>query len=306
MNLYLIQTTKPQIMYKNIFLFTTVVCISVFAFCQTPKEQSSYKLSVLSYNLCFNALTHNSSNGSAKELGAKCDWDYSKRQHLTYCAENMIDMIEDMPSTYGFDNFDFVGFQEASNFEPFQKAAKTTLAKMKALKTKQVYETSVTLYNENKYSIQYYMDGDLSYGRPFQITVFNEGVIFIALHNDHHLTLSDISERLSGKLLASLTEAQINEIKSYRIIAAGDFNQVALGQRTVSFQPLKYADITTVVSLNNPDKTCCDTKGTLPWSGSMNGDFIFDSLNPAEPRIPSIYDYNALQSDHAPVFARLD
>jgi len=105
--------------------------------------------------------------------------------------------------------------------------------------------------------------------------------------------------------MVKLTSKEISALQNYRIIAVGDFNQVALGQTNVSFTPFSFAGISTKISLTNPPKTCCDTYGSKPWSGSINGDFIFDSAAPAMPEVPSNYDRNKLQSDHLPVVAKM-
>ncbi len=299
---------------KNRLLFLVIIIgLAVLTISQTKRSQPKTNLSqtapllVLSNNVCFNAMTHNDHTGGAAKLGEKCIWDPNNPSHITICAENIANMIDLLPELYGVEGLDFVGLQEASKWEALQKAASKTLAKMSPIPTLQDKEYAVTFFDPSKYSIAHTWSDDLGRGRPFQITIFNEGIIFLNIHNGHgsKATFQYITERLSGKLLAKLSRSEIKAIANYRIIAVGDFNQVAIGQTNISFTPFKYAGISTEVRLTNPPMTCCDTNGKMPWSGSMNGDFIFDSKSVAKPEIPSNYNRNELQSDHLPVVAKL-
>lgn len=264
-------------------------------------------LLVLSYNVCFNSMTHNGTIGSAKDLGAKCIWDPNDT-NITICAEHIAQLIDGLPGQYAFAEIDLIGLQESSKWQALQKAAPQTLAKMSALITKQEKEYAATFYNPNKYTLQDSMSGDLDQGRPFQISIFKEGVIFINLHNGHgsRFSYNLISSALSNKLMERLDEAAIAALKNYRIIVVGDFNQIKNYYPQLVFKPFKNAGLSTEVELANSQPiSCCDTDGDMPWSGNLVGDFIFDSKHAAKPEVPSNYNADELQSDHRPVVSIL-
>jgi len=148
-----------------------------------PAPQLS-PLTVLSYNVSFEAMTNHSS-GSAKMLGDKCV-PVSPGSKLTVCAKNTADMIDGLPAGLGVSALDFVGIQEASRWQELQKAAVKTLHLMLSIDGKGNNTQIVSFYNSTRFNLVHH--GTWSFAghadRPFQILVLQEkqgsgGVIFI-------------------------------------------------------------------------------------------------------------------------------
>jgi len=147
-----------------------------------PFNSTTAPILVLSNNVCFNSMTNDGHHGSAAVLGGKCKWDPSDH-NITICAAHMVEMIDGLPSAYGVSNLDFIGLQEASRWRALQAASKV-LSSLNPIHTRQDKEDAVTFYDPAKYSLAHSWSDDLGCGRPFQISIFKEGVIFINLLMD--------------------------------------------------------------------------------------------------------------------------
>lgn len=275
--------------------------------------QSSNPLTVLSYNISFQAMTNNS-HGSAGNLGRKCTCIGNTR--LTKCAQNMADMIEAIPASLQVQTLDLVGLQEASRWSLLQVAAKWTLAKMGTVSTKFGKSKMVSFYNDNRFTLTKNFNGEFSSDRPFQILVLkenlepNQGVVFINTHNPHGYSFGQVQQHLSNAVSTFLTD----EEKKYRIIAVGDFNETGWHWNSSKLDPKTWQPFTTVdktVSIQNVIFSCSEDDGE--WSNGhggikkaqRGGDYIFDSQSSAKIQVPPAYDATKLQSDHLPVVAVL-
>jgi len=270
---------------------------------------------VLSYNISFEAMTHNS-HGSAGALGRKCT--YIGNTKLTICGENMANMIDDIPVSVGVSSIDFVGLQEASRWYLLKSAAKNTLAKMEVVNTKSGRSEMASFYNEDRYILVKENNGEFIRDRPFQILVLKEktgddGVIFINSHNPHGYTFNSVQHHLSKSISALyLTD----EEKEYQIIIVGDFNETGWDWHTSDLEPKEWkpfqdAGINKDVAIKNVIFSCCQADGI--WNngqggirkGSRGGDYIFNSTSPSTISVPKCYDVDKLQSDHLPIIAVL-
>lgn len=277
---------------------------------------------VMSYNISFEAMTNNS-HGSAGALGAKCH-PVKPGSRLTICAKNMADMIDNVPSSLGKTNFDFVGMQEASRWTEMQGAS-TLLSQLKSHGSKYGRSEMVSFYDGSKYQLDKHVDSGFEHDRPFQILVFSEtsgsgGVIFLNAHCPHHLpdnnmpyTWTEFSKHASK---AIKTIALTDHEKTYRIISVGDFNETQwnMGDRKLEpkhFMPFGPEYIKTPIAIKDTPFTCCQGNGV--WEdhngkrldGWRGGDYIFDSNSPANAQVPKTYPANKLLSDHLPVIAML-
>jgi hypothetical protein len=275
---------------------------------------------VMSYNVSFQAMTHNAI-GTAAALGRAC---VIKPGHhkLTICADQMAQLIEGVPATVGLDNFDFVGIQEASRWWELQLHAPTTLGRMEAVHSTSRPSVMASFYNSQKYDLLNEIHGEFSTGRPFQILVCQSrldretGVIFINahfFHDDSRYAFNTISDYLTD---AFADIGAGHRQRSYRIVVVGDFNEAAwdwerqeLAVKT--WTPIHGMEMDQTVSVENTPHTCCksdgrwsDGAGGLRWGG-RGGDYIFDSAQPAKLMIPENYNPEELCSDHLPVIAVL-
>lgn len=270
---------------------------------------------VLTYNVSFEAMTNHSS-GSAGALGRKCT--PIGQSKLTICAQHMADTIDAIPNAVGADGLDFVGIQEASRWYELQAAAKQTLSQMAVVHSKANYTEMATFYHSGKYDLAQQVTSEFNPDRPFHILVLARknqpgGAIFVNAHNPHHDDFAGVQSKLSVALdTLPLSAAE----KQYRIIVVGDFNETdwnwaQSGLTTHQWSPFADAGIATQVSIGNFVYSCCQADGV--WSdgqggirkGMRGGDYIFDSLAPADTRVPPTYDPTQLQSDHLPVMALL-
>ena len=261
-------------------------------------------LIVLTYNICWECMT-NSSTGSAGSLGARC-MPVTPGSTTTICAQNMAEMVAQIPE--GLEaGFDFIGFQEASRWNLFQTMSPTVFTPMTAQHfIRGAVDRFVTFFDTSKYTIRHRIDwGFRTNGRPYQILIFDEGLIFVNLHNCHGACVDPnfVQTALSNSLTRRLTPNEINQIRDFRIIMVGDFNDHSAGGRLRSFQPFLNAGISTRVSVSNPPATCCST-GT-PWASTRSGDYILDSETPYQIKIPANYNRQLPQSDHLPVLGIL-
>lgn len=274
-------------------------------------------IKVLSYNICWECMT-NSSRGTAGPLGSRCDWmaqqTGSQSLKVTKCASNIAKTIDAASDLFGGARvgYDFVGLQEAAGWQDLQKMART-LKNMRATSFVLGLDHFVTFYAPTYRLIKKIQGGFERYSRPYQILVFQNGIIFVNLHAPHGWRISNMEDKLSAALKSNTTLQERNIYKKYRIIIAGDFNDdkpagegryypAQLSNRP--FAPFSKAGIPTKVYLNaKPPITCCSTR--LPHRpGYFKGDYIFDSIyikDRVTLGVPSNYDYQTPKSDHLPV-----
>ncbi|APX10964.1 endonuclease/exonuclease/phosphatase family protein [Tateyamaria omphalii] len=278
---------------------------------------------VLTYNVCWEAMTHTSGRGSCGPMCQACPI-VPGHEKLTECALNMAHCIDGLPSRLGVPNYAFVGLQEASRFWELTYHAPRTLGRMEAVHGKSRQETIACYYDPERYYLAHEpIESALSGGRPFQILICAEtegdgGVIFVNVHNGHgrEYGFDLLTEKLSEAIQwRTLSEAE----RAYRVIVTGDFNEAGWDWSrgvltTRSWRPFAQADIQTEVHIG-PDQpfSCCQNNTGGNWNapgggiakGNRAGDYVFDSHAPAKVQIPPSFDPAYTQSDHLPVMALL-
>ncbi len=269
-------------------------------------------IAVLSYNICFQAMTHNAS-GSAPVLGAKCT--FLPGTKLTTCAKNMAQMIEALPASLNVPSLDFVGFQEASYWYEQTAAAPNTLGKMQCFHSKEGRSDMASYYDGNKYTLVKSFTGDFSRDRPYQILVLkntfdSSGTIFINAHNPHGYSYDQMRTHYSNAVRGKLSDAE----KTYRIIAVGDYNETSWdwNKRDMyshEWNPFKSEIMKTKISVVGPIISCAEdgkwADANVNAIGMRGGDYIFDSRDPAPIQVPPLYKYDQYMSDHLPIVALL-
>lgn len=285
--------------------FSALICLFFFF------AYNSSAIKVLTYNICWECMSGTSTEGSAKELGAKCVLDIKKKR--TYCAENIgdeIDRIYDHYNSAKYENgeiepWDFIGLQEAKDY----KTLINTSSSLKELKSA-ARSGLATFYNP-KYTLKKEIYGKVSAGgRPVQILIFSPDTIFINVHAGHNPTQRDLENNIGKTLKANMRSSEISKLKEHRLIVVGDFNDHdgilwANQKKGMPFRPLNSAGISTPVYLPAaPPKTCCKMDIPYPITRVKSpGDYIFDSVRNADFKfkVPTFYDKNTPKSDHLPV-----
>ena len=121
---------------------------------QTPPDQTptpiKNPLVVLSYNICWECMTH-SSQGTAGSLGAKCNFIDAPLNQTTLCAKNMAQLIEAIPGQSRIKGYDFIAFQEAARWEQIKKHAPNSFQNLKGEAFKRnVDEFAFVFINEQR------------------------------------------------------------------------------------------------------------------------------------------------------------
>ena len=304
------------------------------------------KMLVLSYNTCDQAM-RGKAYGSAKSLGKKCQSTASDKGGNTVptpCASNMANLIDAIPAAVNkrdgtrYSNYDFVGFQEASWWESLlthnrSSLAVETLQKLEPVPHDAVKDASmISFYDQSRWTLEEKINSQCAQtadgepvGRPIQLLIFKEDLIFINIHNAHDgWNFFTLRKRLSEIIsLKTRSTAEIKKLARSRIVMVGDYNEAAevpgLSKNPLTWQPFGDAVdaqgaqlIDTEVQLTNPPITCNREDGD--WSRKQSnresnraGDFIFDSASMAAPEVPPNFDPAvSTLSDHKPVIAQLD
>jgi endonuclease/exonuclease/phosphatase family metal-dependent hydrolase len=270
---------------------------------QTPSPKFSPPVGVLTYNICWECMT-NSSKGSAGALGAVCH-PITPGSLITTCAQNIAKLFEDIVAAG--QHLDIVGLQEATRWQELIAQAPHSLGTMKVAQQKKGRAEIVTLYNDTHLTLESAVYDILEPGRPLQILIFREGLIFINLHQGHDKNIENLTGLLSAKLQHAIPEKEERRLLNhFRIIATGDFNDHHTPLRFTRFQPFAGAGINTTIKVKTPLKTCCDVKTTnAHWNGGHYGDYVLDSVEAEANLIPQQYNYQGLYSDHLPVLAQV-
>ena len=246
-------------------------------------------------------------SGSAANLGAACEPE-SPGSRITSCARNISDLFEGLfnRSEAGLPPV-IVSFQEATRWKDLQSISESSLKTMASNHHKSGNAHLVTFFHKSAYTPEVEIKGEFSKGRPWQLLIFREGLIYVNLHLGHHKSAAYVAKKLSAGLLKAIpVEEERQKLSSYRIIMAGDFNDHSHPGVLTQLVPFADAGIQTQVSAGDTFNTCCDTDTTTrPWEGTKSGDYVLDSASPASLSVPFGYDYTKLYSDHLPVVGRL-
>jgi len=297
----------------------------------------SINIKVLSWNVSWGSMTGNPANSTASVISGHCG-SLPKINGSTPCLINVAKFIDQS-------SYDFVAIQEATKWDDILNNS-STLKKMGGYVHNQApppFKAEVaTFYDKSKYNLLAVKCGNIltKSGRPYQI-LFLYGkkdcnfYIFINLHNDHHVTKDTLEKELSkdlqnGVIASSLSNFKnfnkkaVNDIssvisgKTFKVIAAGDFNDHGFGNYWQGFQPFKDTTFTnlnklTVSSSQQPPLTCCVGMRLRKKQGEdkLYGDYILVSSNLTitQPNyVPTNFEYDASifpTSDHLPVAIEL-
>ncbi len=297
----------------------------------------STNMKVLSWNVSWGSMTGNPANKTASVISGHCG-SLPKINGSTPCLINVARFIDQS-------SYDFVAIQEATKWNDILNNS-STLKKMGGYVHNQApppFKAEVaTFYDKSKYDLLAVKTGNIGTtgGRPYQI-LFLYGkkdcnfYIFINLHNDHQVKKDTLEKELSkdlqnGVIASSLSNFKnfnkkaVNDIssvisgKTFKVIAAGDFNDHGYGKYWQGLQPFKYTTFTnlntlTVSSLQQPPLTCCVGMRLRKKQGEdkLYGDYILVSSNLTitQPNyVPTNFEYDASifpTSDHLPVAIEL-
>jgi len=237
---------------------------------------------------------------------------------ITKCAQNIGSGILRM---HHANKYDLMAFQEASNFgDLFLNRRGVGLKKVEwGAPVKGVYHTQginkdqekktwiVSMYNPAKFGIvSKVVHGVLhsDEGRPFLLLIFDKRkLMFFNLHNcqpgrgekkkkswDHFPT------EFGDELSQAFADNPVR--KGYRIILAGDFNDLS-GELPGSII-MPWLESKKTMNITAPlASSCCSSK--LAANPRRGGDYIMDSKCPDTNTVPKEYNSFKPQSDHRPV-----
>lgn len=296
--------TKIPLMFASFLLYSLFFAHATMA------------IKVLSYNICWECMS-GSSEGSAGKLGQNCIKITKNKINFTTCAENIATQIDNFSEYYGGANnsFDFVGLQESKDWQTLYKLS-PALSKLKAVEGK-----VISLYDGNKYTLEKAINSQFEPGRPIQILIFKEKVIFVNLHAPHASSYpkQSLKQYLENKLSSALKlglndDKKIDELREHRIIVVGDFNDhhssLFNDLQKGEFAPFREARLTTPVFLPYVDKndllSCCSQSIPYKHPPRFLSDYILDSkpkksMKSIRLKVPSNYDYDLISSDHLPI-----
>ncbi|MDA7428115.1 endonuclease/exonuclease/phosphatase family protein [Primorskyibacter aestuariivivens] len=273
-------------------------------------------LTVMSYNVCWQCM----SPGRAG-LGGQCRDttvnDGGAARSVTSCSQAMGRAIDGYAERY-----DFIGMQEASNWQDFRFLAPETIGRMQAItRPPSGHEEMVIFYDPERFTHRFRsINGDIGRGRPIMVNLFTDqeggAYTFVNIHNCHGGCSLTRLEQAIDDALRVLDAPDYAEVSAFvsrsRIILTGDFNEASYrrtGTGPVTWRPFGDAGIGTEAGVRDAPTSCCST--VIPWNCSglepwcRPGDYVFDSAGAAVPRVPERYDVSVPQSDHKPVIAVL-
>ena len=192
-------------------------------------------MKVLTFNICWEAMTLNKNNlqrngGHAKYLGEKCV--VNKKGDATICLDNIVKMIDQIKT------YDIIALQEALNYQTIIKKS-DALKKMKYFKSRSDKEILITFYNKNKYKLLKGYSSEFVKGRPFHVILLEnkrgKQIVVVNLHTGH----KELSKKLFiEKTLNNFLRETIDLTKK-KLIVLGDFNNNKIKTLKVMGRKLK-------------------------------------------------------------------
>jgi len=289
---------------------------------------------VFTYNLCWGCMEAdtNDRTGMRRDLQRECVKTIErmgvKEENgiglpVTRCAQNMGREIAKYHQQIG--GYDFMAFQEASNFGDLilaSRGVKMTMVQYGedlehehtkgANKGKLKKAWVVSLYNAERLGIHDVQvtrkEAEGVIGRPFLALIFDaKKLMFVNVHQHHawegFSSWNNLLQAMQPDLEVAFAEKP--ERRKYRIIMAGDFNDLAGALPGCMETPWEGSG-GALFQIKAPlAATCCsarlDTKVLRGY-----GDYIFDSHSIPTNRLPNDFDSTLPQSDHRPVEAVLE
>ncbi len=261
-------------------------------------------IKVLSYNVCYEAMqgTH-----------TKCQKQINNNN---ICLNNLASFIKSN------NPFDFIGLQEATNYENIVKVA--DLTNMGSV-IKDSAEHMITLYNKDKYTLEFSMIGGMSGStdiikpdaRPFTMLFFTQQICVFNMHGSHNnpkfgYSFFNFNEYLKTQLEGHNRKKEIIEkLKKYDIILMGDLNNKIAGNGNYSSLDNSYLFLKDPELVPNgrrlygvtKENTCCDNN-LKPTHNNVK--FIADHILSTFKNIKNqVSDPISPASDHLPIIATI-
>jgi hypothetical protein len=211
-------------------------------------------IKIYSWNLCFGCMYSNDKSfkdETARNLAMYCK-EKKEATGNNVCLNNVIEKMSEV-------KFDFIGLQEATNYEEIYERLKAIHNSYRYTHSKAKDEDMITIYDSNRFKLDYVNVGDLDEikkGRPYQILFLTEKenqkkFIVINLHAPHwflgfpdkNLINKNFSKKLSENLSYSFfnngESGNLNQIKNTKEVNdeflhyiekfASEFNTIVMG-----------------------------------------------------------------------------
>ncbi len=251
---------------------------------------------VLSYNVSHLAMSGKTNTKVTKGC--------PKIDENTECLHNVAEFIK---TKNKITPFDFIGLQEATNYEAIIRLAEIT--NMKYVHNNPGNEDMITLY-DNKHtleeSVSFRANSD---SRPISILFFKGKICVINIHFDDEKDFNKLGDYLNDFLFTNRTNININKdaiknkLETYNIIMMGDMHNNFGGRKTITL-PTKFIPLEKKLHGINKIATCCSNilKPTIK-KGSV--DLAYDHiLSTSSNIITKVHDVlGKLTSVHLPITA---
>lgn len=271
---------------------------------------------ILSLNLMWEAMDVNNARKTERERPKNYPKDcIETERENTVCLENVSKFVDDHQP------YDFVGFQEATNWDIIKKLS-TTLDNMGFVQHGRL-EKMVTYFDKNKFTLENItieggnrVENGQIRGRLFQILFFEQRICVINVHAGHVGDIYKFDEHLKDVLNLDIYKEKeaiyMEKFKTYNIIMFGDFNNdLADGNKykdpeEKGFHVFKgfFEDVPEGRELFGISKqnTCCDIRVT----GDPHGfKFIADHILSSTPNVTTTIFHVPKMSDHTPIIATI-
>ena len=237
-------------------------------------------MKILTYNVSWESMT-----GKKKDwLYCNNDTDKSNPKFFKKCITNVADVINKNGP------YDFVALQEASNYRLLINESEH-LQIMKHKIGRSGSENIITFWDPVKYKLIKSINGSFQTGRPWTALIFENNLCFVNIHAGHYHFFA-LTQKLA-ELISTLKK--YIEINDYRIVIAGDFNNII----NENYTKLILSDKKFFMS-----KKRINTIRRFSSKDQMQFDHVIDSKNiPLKIHSSKVAE---LSSDHLPIIAILE
>ena len=135
--------------------------------------------------------------GSAAELGAACEPE-EPGSRVTTCSRNISGLFEGLfsdPEAGG--GPELISLQEATRWQDLKEISPRSLRGMASSHHRSGNAHLVTFYKPDTLTLDLEYGGEFSRGRPYQILIFREGILYVNLHLGHHKKAEYVNKLLS-------------------------------------------------------------------------------------------------------------
>ena len=289
---------------------------------------TSNTIFALTYNICWGCMTNSDKDATGIVVAKDCIAKSKDKSKLFPCVDNLKTTLNKIENNSGGYSFDFVGLQEASNWNKILDAQ--SLNKMMYVHTKNGNAELIIFYNQDKFTLNAIQYGTIATpGRPFIILFLTkkndeEPYVVINMHNAHNIDVQTLMKELSKQGTNGIRIDSSNPIQNFQnielqpvvdisdiiqrehnIIVMGDTNDHGHNNywnTANNFQILRQK----VFCTKQPPNSCCKIS---PNTGNYNlyGDYIMTNDKLTFITDNTIPEANLIEpvSDHKPVYAIL-